>query len=310
MQFAILADIHGNVPALEAVLNDIHHHSIDGLIVAGDIVGGAQPCEALQLLRSSSSWLIRGNGENYYLTYDAGKAPEFWHWSKQWASMRWLYHRLTRPTLEFLASLPDQRVLTFSRIPSIRLVHGSLHHQTAFLVPEHDQESLDAYKHAGFLSSTKKTASLGETIRQLNESVLICGHSHIPWSYEHHGRLILNAGSVGQPLNGDPRAQYAILTRREGCWRAEHHAIPYNLNHMRAAYRDSGLLAEGGALARALLLCTETGRNIAGRFLLYAYGLAAEAGYPNCDVVPDHIWENATDTFDWKHYSSSTKEMF
>ena len=113
----------------------------------------------------------------------------------------------------------------------------------------------------------------------------------------------MNAGSVGQALNGDPRAQYVILSSRKGSWHAEHHAIPYDLGRVRAAYHDSGLLAEGGALARALLLCTETGRNIPVYFLSYAYGLAAEAGYSDCDVVPDHIWERATKLFDWGRYA-------
>lgn len=299
MRFAIIADIHGNVSALEAVLEDLQRHAVDGIMVAGDVVGGAQTLETLQLLRSSATWIIRGNGEKYYLDYDAGKAPEAWHWSKQWASMRWLYRRLTGPMLEFLALLPEQRVLSFPGIPSLRLVHASLHHPTALLLPEHDPESLAAYEDAGFLSSPSKTAGLGETMRRLNESVLVCGHSHIPWSYHDAGRLVVNAGSVGQALNGDSRAQYVILSRNKGKWHTVHYAIPYDLDRMRAAYRDSGLLAEGGAFARALLLCTETGRNIPGWFLSYAYGLAAEAGYPDCDVVPDHIWERATETFEW-----------
>ncbi|MCP4398261.1 MAG: metallophosphoesterase family protein [bacterium] len=310
MRFAIIADIHGNMPALEAVLDEIQRHTVDGLMVAGDVIGGAQPLETLQLLRSSTNWIIRGNGENYYLTYDTGNAPETWRWSQQWASMRWVYHRLTRSTLEFLASLPERHLLTVPGIPSIRLVHGSLHHPTALLLPEHDPACLDAYKHAGLLSPTYRTASLRETMHQLRESALVCGHSHIPWSYHEHGRLIVNAGSVGQPLNGDPRAQYTILTWQQGGWQTAHYAIPYHLNRVRATYRSSGLLAEGGALARAMLLGTETGRNIAGCFLSYAYGLATDAGYPDCDVVPDHIWEHATGTFDWEHYSSFTGGMF
>ena len=104
MRFAILADIHGNVPALEAVLDDLERHAVDGIMVAGDIIGGAQPLKTLQLLRPLKVWMIRGNGEKYYLDYAAGTAPESWQWSEQWASMRWLYRRLTAPTLEFLAS--------------------------------------------------------------------------------------------------------------------------------------------------------------------------------------------------------------
>jgi hypothetical protein len=68
------------------------------------------------------------------------------------------------------------------------------------------------------------------------------------------------------------------------------------------AHIKAGLFeaAEGGALARALLLCSETGQNVTGCFLSYAYKLAAEAGYNDCDVVPGRSWEQATASFDWE----------
>jgi putative phosphoesterase len=300
MQLAVLADIHGNLPALEAVLADIQQQRIDGIIVAGDFIGGAQPLETIQLLRSYKSWIIRGNGENYYLTYDTGNAPDAWRVSKQWASMRWLYLRLNRKTLDFVASLPEQRVLTLNGTAPIRIVHGSLQNPSELLLPEHDQDSLQAYRSAGFLSSGYKTVRLNDTLNRFKEPVLVCGHSHILWKYKQDGRLVMNAGSVGQPLNGDTRSQYALLNWQDGRWQATFKAIEYDLDQVRAAYIESGLLAEGGALARALLLCSETGQNVAGCFLSYAYRLAAEAGYNDCDVVPDRIWEQATATFDWE----------
>ena len=110
---------------------------------------------------------------------------------------------------------------------------------------------------------------------------------------------------MGAPINGDVRAQYALLTcqrswpNRTG-WQAEHRAIVYDLERIRAAFRESGLLEEGGAFARAWLLDIETGQNVSGRFVSYAYGLAAEAGYEGSSVVPDSVWEQAIATFDWE----------
>jgi hypothetical protein len=68
---------------------------------------------------------------------------------------------------------------------------------------------------------------------------------------------------------------------------------------VRTAFRESGLLEEGGPLARAVLRTVETGRDYGLDFLRYAYGLAKEMGFGDCPHVPDDAWERAAATFDW-----------
>jgi hypothetical protein len=102
------------------------------------------------------------------------------------------------------------------------------------------------------------------------------------------------------PLDGYLGAQYALLTWDNGRWDVEHRAVPYNLERLRALFVESGLLAEGGALARALLLCLVTGRNVWREFLTYARGLAAQAGLGDSGVVPNDVWERAEASFDWE----------
>lgn len=114
-----------------------------------------------------------------------------------------------------------------------------------------------------------------------------------------NGRLALNPGSVGAPLNDDPRAQYALLTWREGRWQAEHRAIPYDLGQVQRAFQESGLLEAGGAFARAMLLWVQSGHDVTGRLLSHAYRLAAQEGYADCAFVPDEVWERAAESFDW-----------
>ena len=69
---AVLSDIHGNLPALEAVLADAERQGASGVIIAGDFIGGPFPQETVARLRALDGWLIRGNGENYFLTHRAG----------------------------------------------------------------------------------------------------------------------------------------------------------------------------------------------------------------------------------------------
>jgi hypothetical protein len=139
-------------------------------------------------------------------------------------------------------------------------------------------------------------------LAQTSEPVLVCGHTHRPWKVERDGKLALNPGSVCGPLNGEVGAQYALLTWCDEHWQARHFTIPYDLERLYKACRERGWLEDGGALARAFLLCLETGQDVIEDFLSYACGLATEAGHRHFDVVPDDAWERAAATFDWGSY--------
>ena len=303
MRLAVLADVHGNLPALEAVLADLQRYEIDGIIVAGDLVGGGpHSVEVVRRLRSLGCWMIRGNNEGYFLAYDAGDAPDSWRTSYQWAVLRWSYRSLDRETLDFIASLPEQRVVALDGAAPIRVVHGSLENPSGRIFPDRAPARLRWFRKAGLLAPNRDPVELDLMLAQVDEPVLVCGHTHIPWEQERDGRLALNPGAVCNPLDGDTRAQYALLTWHGNRWQVEHRAVDYDLGQIRAAFRASGLLAEGGAFARACLLGIETGYNVAGHFLSHVYGLAAEAGFEDCDVVPDVTWDRAVATFDWNEY--------
>jgi putative phosphoesterase len=299
VHLAILADIHGNLPALEAVLDDAERHRVDGIVVAGDLTGGPQDTQVIQRLRSMSSWMIRGNREEYLLNFDMQPG-------KHWAFLRCLYHLLDNNTLDFIASLPGQRVLAVNGVEPIHVVHGSTQSSRDRLLPEHDQVTVKIFKEAGLLSPNGDQIRLvGPTLDEIDENVLICGHTHIQWVQKHEGKLALNPGSVGLPINGDPRAQYAILTQQGNHWRAQHRAVPYDIERIRAAFHENGLLKKGGGFARACLLNMGTGQNVPGRFIEYAYQVAAKAGFRTNDVIPDDIWEHIEATFDWESAISS-----
>jgi putative phosphoesterase len=282
MRLAVMSDVHGNLPALQAVLEDLQHHQVDGIVVAGDFTGGPQPVETMRLLRSLGAWMIRGNSDTALLRYDAGDAPKAWRTSRQFALLRWGHRHVDKETLDFLRSLPEQRVVEIAGTAALRVVHGSPRDPTESIFPDRDPAILDL------------------ALAQTSEPVLVCGHTHIPWKVERHGRLALNPGAVCGPLNGDVCAQYAVLTWQDDHWQVQHHAVPYDLGKIRAAFQESGLLEEGGALARAFLLSTETGQNVADEFFSYAHGLAAEAGFGDDGVIPDAVWEHAAATFDWE----------
>jgi putative phosphoesterase len=295
MRLAVLADVHGNLPALEAVLNDIHRRTVEGIIVAGDHTALPHANETIRLLRSLGSWMIRGNSDDNLLRYDAGDTPEAWRTSRQFGLLRFAHRHLNKDSMEYLKSLPEQRVIEIAGTVPIRVVHGSPWNPSEGLSPDWDLTALNL------------------ALTQTPEPVLICGHTHIPWKFERDGKLAFNPGAVCGPLHGDMRAQYAVVTWQDDRWEVEHYAVPYDLTQMRRIFQESGLLEEGGALARAFLLSIETGQNVGEDWLSFTYRLAAETGFKNCDVVPDAIWEQAAATFDWDKYkaesASSTSEI-
>ncbi len=284
MRLAILSDIHGNLPALEAVLHDIQRRKVGGIIVAGDLSGGPRPIETICLLRSLGCWMIRGNGDSRLLAYERDDVPGAWHTCQSYTMLRWDYDHVDRETLDFIESLPEQRVVKIDGIAPIKVVHGS---------PQNPSEKLDP---------KGNSARLDLALAQTREPVLACGHTHIPWKARRNGKLALNPGAVCGPLNGDVRAQYALLRWCGDYWQVEHRAIPYDLARIHADFEASGLLEKGGALARAFLLSIETGQNVAEDFLAYANGLAIQAGLENYDAIPDDIWDSASVTFNWDGY--------
>lgn len=282
MRLAVLADVHGNLPALEAVLDDLQPYAIEGLIVAGDFIGGPQPIETIQRLSRLKALMICGNSDLNLIKLRTDQAPREWHDSLQFALLRWSDRHIDEDTFDLLQSLPEQRSIHMPGTAAIRVVHGSTRDPYESIFPDLEPDTLEI------------------ALDQTEEPVFICGHTHIPWKVELHDRLAINPGAVCGPLNGEICAQYATLTWHDNRWQAEHRSVPYDLDLIRTAFYSSGLLDEGGALARSFLCSIETGQNVAEWFLDHACRLSEEAGYGGLRVVPDEIWERAEATFDWE----------
>jgi len=287
MLLAVLSDVHANLPALEAVLADAWAYHPDGYVVAGDLTGGPRPNETIARLRTLDAWLIRGNSDNNLLRLGRGEAPPEWYTCRQWALARWSLKQLGEHTYAYLAALPEERVIALPGASPLRVVHGS---------PGAPADGLDP---------ANERAELDHVMAACVEPVLICGHTHEAWYIEAQGQalasptLVLNPGAVCGPLDGTIGAEYALLEWRDQRWHAHLRQVPYDIGRVRTAFEESGLLAEGGALARAFLRSIETGRNIAEDFLAHAYGLTARAGLPDARWVPDALWDEAAATFAW-----------
>lgn len=282
MRLAVLSDIHGNLPALKAVLDDLEQARPDGFILAGDYTGCPQAVETIQLLRGLKGWMIQGNGEASLRRLELGDAPAEWKTLRQFGLLRWDHARLTVETREFLFNLPEQQIIQIDHTAPVRVVHGSPRSPYEKVTPQGDDSKLK------------------QIVDKIGEAVLICGHTHIPWQREIRGRLIFNPGAVCGPLDGTVGAQYALMRWDGYRWQVEHHCVEYDLEPVRRSFCKSGLLEAGSYLARSFLLSIVSGRNVAEDFLALAYQLKSEAGMENTGFIPDEIWEQAGQSFDWR----------
>jgi len=303
MRLAVLADIHGNYLALQAVLADAAAHDVQDVLVAGDhFTGGPFPTETADLLRSRNVLAIRGNTDKRLLTYHTGNGPDAWRTSDQWAAQRWVYERLDSAALDWLAAQPEQTIVELPGTAPIRILHGALHSVGKHMAPPNNARVLAFYERAQIRPIDYGPDFLEQALAQIDEAVLICGHSHIAWTYSQNERQAVNPGSVGRPNNDDTRAQYALLTWSEGRWQVEQRAVPYPMHLVRAAYKERGLLDCGGAISRAAMLGTLTGQAVFGRFASHMLRLARESGAGGRPVIPETVWEQIVSTFDWETF--------
>ena len=276
-RLAVLADIHGNLHALRAVLADADDHDAGGLLVLGDsITRGPDPIGVLTTLRQRGACLIRGNVETYMLQYRNGLAPAHWYGNPQWAALAWTAGHLDDEAAAYVAALPEQRRLSVEGAPDALLVHGSPDDPAESLYVAGDPAVVALYVQAGLLRPDRMPTPVEEVLPHVREDVLLCGHTHLPWVYRHGGGLALNPGSVGMSVAGDPRARYAWLDLVAGRWQPTLRAIPYDLAALERRFGESGALDHGGELADAFMRTMLTGENAILAYLRQASARGAK----------------------------------
>ncbi|MGW2382853.1 metallophosphoesterase family protein [Streptomyces sp. NPDC001658] len=188
---AVLSDIHGVLPALEAVLAEPEVAAAERIVLTGDITAGPQPAEVIDLLRAQGDrvlW-VSGNADRELVEYRRGVRDDIPDPIGPYAS-----GQLTDDQVEFLARLPAGLTLTVRGLGEVLFCHAT---------PRDDEEvvlvdsRLDRW--------AEVLAPLPDTVR-----TVVCGHTHMPYVRLAHGRLVINPGSVGMPY-GRPGAHWCLL---------------------------------------------------------------------------------------------------
>jgi predicted phosphodiesterase len=205
VRYALISDIHANLPALEAVLGDIAARpDVSATYHLGDLVGYAPwPNETVERLRTAGIAGVAGNYDSTVATayehcgcrYEDPRQEELSH-----RSYAWTLEHTSEETKSFLGGLPfriDLRPLGgHTAGPTVTLIHGNQVLNTVYVYEERSDEFL---------------AKMGAATGARTGDVVCFGHTHKPWHREVGGVHFVNTGSVGRPKDGDPRAGYVLL---------------------------------------------------------------------------------------------------
>ena len=207
MQVAALFDIHGNLPALEAVLDEVHQAGIDQVVVGGDVIPGPMPRETLRRLLDVEppAHFIRGNGELAILAQMAaarGGAATYWGTTSGAPPpepirevYRWTARRLQPDYQPVLADWPKTLRLEIDGLGTVLFCHGTPRSETEIFTR---------------LTPEERLVPLFD---ELQVSVVVCGHTHMQFDRQIGRTRVVNAGSVGMPF-GSPGAHWVVLGPR------------------------------------------------------------------------------------------------
>ncbi|MCY3908033.1 MAG: metallophosphoesterase family protein [Anaerolineaceae bacterium] len=205
-RLAVLSDIHGNLPALEAVIADMEGEHFDRVVVAGDLINiGPWSREVLEAVFERGWAVIRGNHEHYLLDRVALHLPQA---LKDRAFLDFLAEQLGEAWQARLAVMPDELSLRFADAPPLRVVHAAPGNPFRTVTPVTAEDNALA-----MLAGT-------------DERSIVAGHYHMAFERRLAQWQFINPGPVGTPHDGLQDACYAVLEGDARGWRVEHRRLP------------------------------------------------------------------------------------
>jgi putative phosphoesterase len=229
-RIAVLSDVHGNLPALEAVLKAVKKEKPDQLLVAGDLVlNGPDPAaviDALRKLDADGAAIVSGNTDIAVADFDYGAAfPQYQDGVPETisAAAEWAHDELSDEQLAWLRRLPAERRIRAGDDSLVLVVHASPGSQTRGF-----DQALDANV-------------VFERAAATDARVICVGHTHIPEVRDLGWKVIVNAGSAGYVFDGDPTASWASIEIADGEVRAEIRRADFDTMTVANAISERGL---------------------------------------------------------------------
>lgn len=211
MKIAVISDIHANLHALTAVINDFERRGAEKVFALGDYaMAGPQPAETLKFILTQPWEMIQGNTDKMIAdysenTYEKAKAA----FPVMGEALKYDISVLPQKYKNFLKSLPAEKIIEIEGV-KIHLVHGSPRRNNENIYPDLMPETVE------------------EMVAASSADLILCGHTHIPCGYQLNSKkTVVNVGSVGRSMTPDAMPCYAILQVENGQFTIEHHFVDY-----------------------------------------------------------------------------------
>jgi predicted phosphodiesterase len=267
-RLAILADIHGNLPALEAVQRDLAQFDVDHVIVAGDVINwGPWSAQVVDRVLAAGWAVIRGNNEFYLLDAETPRAPPAWNDRQTYSMLGWLRRQLNRRRRTLIAAWPDSLSLRFPDAPPVRVVHGSPRSNAQGLFPAFSEDQAVA------------------ALEGVDENTVIAAHTHLPMARSIGRWQVLNPGTVGVPLDGQHCSSYMLLDGDAEGWRATFRRLPLDPAPVLAEFERQGFAQACGITGRLVMEEFASARLAVLPFM--AWRRACRPGEPLSDALLD-----------------------
>ncbi len=220
MRLAVFSDIHGNIRAFDACLDDLRAQGgADVVVGAGDYcMDGPYPREVLARLRELSAVCIRGNTDRYIADRETFPDTD----PDEGPNVAWQRERLGDEWVAWLGALPFSAHFG-GDADGVLVVHANPVADDEHVWPDADDAFLERVLHG------------------VVERTIAFGHLHLPYARIWRDRLLVNVSSAGLPKDGDPRAGYAILTQRPGGWEVKHRRVAFDVEKVAREIEKSGM---------------------------------------------------------------------
>lgn len=286
IQIAVLADLHSNYLALEVCLKEIQKRNIHNYLFLGDYAGELPHSQKTMtilhnLQKQENCTFIRGNREDYMLDYRKNKSKGWKDFCSASGALLNTYEELTEKDFAFYSAMPSQCTIHFPHRKPIKCSHGS---------PECTSE---------YVSLESERAK--EILNNSREDYVLYGHTHIQGLMEYKGKILINPGSVGSPINSPhAKTQFAILQSDGANWQTEFISLEYPLEQCIKELHESVLPMRAPVWTRLTEYCLRFGvpemsSNVLRRATELCRKREGKCIWPD---IPESDWEQAALEFE------------
>lgn len=217
MRIAVLADVHGNIHALEASLEEIEKQKVDKIVLAGDLLNGLPHSkECLELINSKDIIYLQGNHERYVFDHYSPDAPATWK-TENFAPIRWVLEQLNKADLKQIKNLD-----MYIEFDNLLITHAS------------------PYDDYARIKADTPVATLNKFFEGFEQEYIVKAHNHVWLERSWDNKELLSIGSNGLAMDGIQQAQFIIAEQTNKNWKFQKFFIDYDFDAAIKSIEGSG----------------------------------------------------------------------